>query len=103
MLPCIPQLERPLFSPLGAAFERPQRAANVGLGFESHGRSAAPVEEQAIRVLMLSLGDLALTSGTPAQLRSDMPARDLLIPAAISDTGASVSSSIHMYEADASK
>jgi hypothetical protein len=66
MLPCIPQLERPC-SHLWALPLRDRSVLQIlGPGFDTHGRSAAPVEEQAIRVLMLSLGDLALTSGTPA-------------------------------------
>lgn len=89
LLPCmpLPQLERPPILPHGSAYEGPPHAASVGLGLSSPANTTAPLEDQGIRVLVLLLGDLALTSGASAQSQSGTPAREPLIAATTSDRG----------------
>lgn len=80
LLPCIKKRpdERPSDAPL--------HAPPVGLSFSSR-QPAAPLAEQAIGVLVLTLGEFKISSDAFARLQADVHAQGPLITAGQQSTG----------------
>lgn len=88
LLPCIKKRpdERPSDAPLHIAHGHLPERGPVGLSFSSR-QPAAPLAEQAIGVLVLTLGEFKISSDAFARLQADVHAQGPLITAGQQSTG----------------